>query len=801
MKYRLDPLSPNGLSPVGEERVIIKNGGGAVHTGAKFLNDLGDVNVSGGATDNQALAWDDATQKWIPQTISGGSGAVDSVNGQTGVVVLDADDIDDTSTTNKFVTAAEKSDISTAVQPGDLATVATTGDYTDLSNTPTIPTSVDDLNPSQTGNSGKFLTTDGTNSSWASIPGGGDMLASTYDPQNIAGDAFSQDNMTDGTTNKNYTATEKTKLAGIEDGAEVNNISDANATDLTDSGDTALHYHSADRNRANHTGTQTASTISDFDTEVSNNTDVAANTAARHAAVTVTDSSEIDFTLTGQNITASLVTGSIDESKLDTSVNASLDLADSATQPGDNVSTLTNDAGYLASVTAADVDSEASTDGYVLTSDGIGGAAWEAAPGGGSGDVTAASSFGTDNVLIRSDGTGKGVQSSGIVVDDLNNLSGIADITMNDSSTVTIDNGALGGIILSSAGIQAYSQPLTLVSGSTIELGLSSSYLSIPSGSSIRTNTISETTAAAGVTIDGVLLKDGVVGIGYGGTGSALTDPNADRIMFWDDSAGVVTWLAASTGLTISGTNMTVRSASESQTGIAERATDAEFTTGTDTTRYVSANQVANVSQVMANKTLTTPKIVNSGYISDENGNEQIAFGTTTSAVNYIKVTNGDTLTAPQIQATGDDTNVSLNLTTKGAGSVLANGTLIATANNTLTLSNKTLVQSGWTTPTLTNSWVDFGTPYAAAKYMKDSMGFVHIKGLVKSGAAGNSIFTLPAGYRVASNENLYFSVPCSGGVADLVIASDGTVKPYNNTSGSNVSSYVSISITFLSEA
>jgi len=36
-----------------------------------------------------------------------GSGAVDSVNGATGVVVLDADDIDDTSTTNKFTTASE----------------------------------------------------------------------------------------------------------------------------------------------------------------------------------------------------------------------------------------------------------------------------------------------------------------------------------------------------------------------------------------------------------------------------------------------------------------------------------------------------------------------------------------------------------------------------------------------------------------------------------------------------------------------------------------------------------------------
>lgn len=78
--------------------------------------------------------------------------------------------------------------------------------------------------------------------------------------------------------------------------------------------------------------THTASQITDFDTEVSNNTDVAANTAARHDAVTVADSAEIDFTLTGQDITASLKAGSIDETKLDTSVNASLDLADSALQ-------------------------------------------------------------------------------------------------------------------------------------------------------------------------------------------------------------------------------------------------------------------------------------------------------------------------------------------------------------------------------------------------------------------------------------------------------------------------------------
>jgi hypothetical protein len=47
------------------------------------------------------------------------------------------------------------------------------------------------------------------------------MDKATYDPQTIEDDAFDQDNMTDGTTNKNYTATEKTKLGTVETNADV----------------------------------------------------------------------------------------------------------------------------------------------------------------------------------------------------------------------------------------------------------------------------------------------------------------------------------------------------------------------------------------------------------------------------------------------------------------------------------------------------------------------------------------------------------------------------------------------------
>ena len=59
------------------------------------------------------------------------------------------------------------------------------------------------------------------------------------------------------------------------------------------------------------------------------------------------------------------------------------------------------------------------------------------------------------------------------------------------------------------------------------------------------------------------------VALADGGTGASLADPGADRIMFWDDSAGAVTWLTAGTGLTITGT--TIEAASGTSASQAEQ--------------------------------------------------------------------------------------------------------------------------------------------------------------------------------------------------------------------------------------
>lgn len=86
--------------------------------------------------------------------------------------------------------------------------------------------------------------------------------------------------------------------------------------------------------------------------------------------------------------------------------------------------------------------------------------------------------------------------------------------------------------------------------------------------------------------------------------GSNLTipaDPNADRFLFWDDSAGAHAYLTPGNGLTITTTTIVVDTASTTVDGIAELATSAETITGTDTARVVTpAGLQAKVSSTTA---------------------------------------------------------------------------------------------------------------------------------------------------------------------------------------------------------
>lgn len=57
---------------------------------------------------------------------------------------------------------------------------------------------------------------------------------------------------------------------------------------------------------------------------------------------------------------------------------------------------------------------------------------------------------------------------------------------------------------------------------------------------------------------------------------------------------------------------------------------------------------------------------------------------------------------------------------------------------------------TSWRAATFANAWVDYGAGYNPAAYRKDVRGWVHLRGLVKSGTVGATIFNIPAGYRPA---------------------------------------------------
>ena len=77
--------------------------------------------------------------------------------------------------------------------------------------------------------------------------------------------------------------------------------------------------------------------------------------------------------------------------------------------------------------------------------------------------------------------------------------------------------------------------------------------------------------------------------------------------------------------------------------------------------------------------------------INDVNGNELVRVSAAAAAVNEITVANAAAGAAPAISATGNDTNISLNLVAKGTGVVQANGLPVVTTTGAQTLTNKTL--------------------------------------------------------------------------------------------------------------
>lgn len=86
------------------------------------------------------------------------------------------------------------------------------------------------------------------------------------------------------------------------------------------------------------------------------------------------------------------------------------------------------------------------------------------------------------------------------------------------------------------------------------------------------------------------------------------------------------------------------------------------------------------------------------------------------------------------------------------------------------------LEQEAWTYPALGGSWVNYASGYSSLGYRKDSMGYLRLRGVIKSGTSASTIFTLPVGYRPAYHTE-FVVASATGTTANVIVYSTGIVS------------------------
>ena len=192
-------------------------------------------------------------------------------------------------------------------------------------------------------------------------------------------------------------------------------------------------------------------------------------------------------------------------------------------------------------------------------------------------------------------------------------------------------------------------------------------------------------------------------------------------------------------------------------------------------------------TETLTNKTLTAPKFADAGFIADANGNEQVIFQTTASAVNEIEITNAATggeasagaSTAPIIGASGE-TNVDLALLPKGTGHVAIRST--GGANNQgairLNCENNTHGQTLMSQPHSASDSGFFMLPKASNAGNARSAPDVLLSGARTLGET-ETVSGDGAGKDAISLDTLVTLLDTSGGTSDLTLAAGtaGQVK------------------------
>jgi hypothetical protein len=175
-----------------------------------------------------------------------------------------------------------------------------------------------------------------------------------------------------------------------------------------------------------------------------------------------------------------------------------------------------------------------------------------------------------------------------------------------------------------------------------------------------------------------------------GGTGASLADPGADRILFWDDSAGAVTWLTAGTGLTITTTTITIddEAVQDAVGGILANTTTINLTYNDGTPNIVAdvnTNSISNSLIRQSSGLSVIGRSANStGDVADIIGTDGQVLRVSGTSLGFGSVlwsSLSGTSTAWLLASGGTLTGVN-TITSNTANQLIFTGTWTATANN-----------------------------------------------------------------------------------------------------------------------
>ena len=280
--------------------------------------------------------------------------------------------------------------------------------------------------------------------------------------------------------------------------------------------------------------------------------------------------------------------------------------------------------------------------GEVLTADSTEASGVKWASVAGSGDVTAASNI-TDNSIVRGDGGAKGVQDSGIIIDDTDNVSAVSSITMSDTgayrtTTTTTDTALLQAYDVDGA---SYTTFLTLTAANTPTCDLSTSV-------TIGGNAIYY---ASGTDVP---VTDG--GTGASDAGTARTNLGVaigSNVQAWDAGLDDIAALAVTDGNIIVG---------DGANWVAENGATARTSLGLGTIATQAANSVSITGGSITG--ITDLAVADGGTGASTFGDGYVLLGSGTGAITALDVTAkgsilvGDGTTDPVALAVGTDAYV-----------------------------------------------------------------------------------------------------------------------------------------------